>query len=208
MQITPALSWMKPIIHKCTLQDSTTGVFLQEIAPSVIDFQKSDVTFTWGKTPDETLAIYELGTDSLSIIVNPENELSSLTLEQLTAIMNGEITQWQQIKSSIKGDIVWWMVPSGDEGLDILVTATGVQLSHNPFALIAPGAEAVQQAVAENPSAMGFIPSRWLNESVKTISLEGIEEISLTQPILAITHQQPDPQLTSFLQCLQSEIEK
>jgi hypothetical protein len=100
------------------------------------------------------------------------------------------------------------MVPSGDEGLDILVKAIGVQPSHNPFAWIAPDAEAVRQAVAENPSAMGFIPTQWLNESVKSISLEGLEETTLTQPILAITPQQPEPQLTSFLQCLQSEIEK
>jgi ABC-type phosphate transport system substrate-binding protein len=199
---------MKPIIHKCTLQDSTTGVFLQEIAPSDVDFQKSDVTFTWGKTPDEILTVYELGKDSLSIIVNPENEQSSLTLEQLTAILNGEITQWKQVGSSISGDIAWWMVPSGDEGLDILVIATGVQPLRNPFAWIAPDAEAVRQAVAENPSAMGFIPTRWLNENVKSISLDGIEETTLTKPILAITRQQPEPQLTNFLQCLQSEIEK
>ncbi len=208
VQITPSLGWMKPILHTCTLQDPEMGVFLLDAAPSEINFQKSDITLTWGKTPAETLPIYELGSDALSIIVNPENGISSLTVEQLTAIIDGEISQWQQIGSPIEGDIAWWTVPSGDEGLEILVSAMGVQPSRNPFAWIAPNAEAVLQSVAVNPSAMGFIPSHWLNESVKSIPIEGTDDNTLTQPILAVTRQQPDQKLAGFLQCLQSEIEK
>ncbi len=206
VQITPALGWLHPAINRCVQADPSTGVFLVEITAVDIDFSAADVTLTWGISPAADLPVFELGSDHLSVIVHPENEITSLTAQQFAAIINGEITTWQQVDAQQIGDIAWWTYPAGDEGLVLLESATGAQPSRNPFAWLAPDAGAVLQSVAQDTAAMGFIPSRWMNGSVKSITIDGLAEEEFTRPILAVTNQAPQPMLTAFLQCLQGEI--
>jgi phosphate transport system substrate-binding protein len=44
--------------------------------------------------------IYEVALDGIAIIVHPENKVDSLTIEQISGIFTGKITNWKQIGGS------------------------------------------------------------------------------------------------------------
>jgi len=206
VQHTPAIGWMDKSINKCILEQPGAGVFLSEVTAAELDPQEADLSLTWGTAPEEELPVFQLGNDSLTVIVNPQNPLKAVNTEQLNNIVTGKWTNWQQADASLSGEIAWWLLPPGDEARLLLENALQVNLQLNPYAWLAPDPSAVLQSVAADPLAIGVVPSRWVDASVKTVPFEGIEENALTLPILAITRQQPDNELTAFLACLQTSL--
>lgn len=206
VNLTPTLGWMTPAINQCARSQPETGVFLREVPVDALDFQNTDISLTWGTVSETTLPVFELGTDQLSVIVHPGNPVDSLAQSQLEQIIQGEITTWQQADVLMDGDIAWWLLPAGDETRRLSEKSLAIQPERNPYAWMAPDADAVVQSVAADPLAIGIVPARWLSDSVKSIQLIGLDTESFTLPILAVTRQQPDTEMTIFLACLQNSL--
>ena len=68
------------------------------------------------------------------------------------------------------------------------------------------GAEAMLEAVANDPQAIGFLPTRWLNQSVKPIEILDFQNNDLLLPILAVTKSEPTGLTRDWLLCLQEQI--
>jgi hypothetical protein len=64
----------------------------------------------------------------------------------------------------------------------------------------------MRQAVAADPSAIGYLPRRWVDSSLRPLSIDGISETSLRQPILAVTQTTPQGAQKEWLLCLQRSI--
>jgi hypothetical protein len=68
---------------------------------------------------------------------------------------------------------------------------------------LAPSPIAMLQAIREDPQAIGFIPRRALDSSVKTLEIPDVPLEILTHPILVLTPAEPTGALKSILLCLQ-----
>jgi hypothetical protein len=54
---------------------------------------------------------------------------------------------------------------------------------------LAPDPGAMLEAISEDPAAIGFIPRRWLEEIVSSVTITDVEDEELRQPILALSEQ-------------------
>ena len=206
VQRTPSLGWIDETINLCIKEQPQAGIFLDEVSTAEIDPQQADLTLTWGTVAEGDMPVFQLGSDSLALITHPDNSIQSLSGSQLKNITSGSWTTWDEADITLSGEITWWVLPPEDETRLLLEKALDSDLQANPFAWLAPDPAAVLQSVADDPLAIGAIPSRWVNASVKSIAVEGISMDTLTLPILAVTRQQPDSGLTAFLGCLQKNI--
>ncbi len=108
--------------------------------------------------------------DGISIIVNEDNPLESLSIEQLQSIYMGKITNWSELGGS-------------DEEIEVLVrdSSSGTYgffkehvLQDEEYTLSAitePNTEAVVGDVASNSAAIGYIGLAYMDDSVKMLGL-------------------------------------
>ena len=112
--------------------------------------------------------------DALTPIVHPTNPVNDLTLEQLSLIYQGKITNWKEL---------------GGKDMKIIVisrdTSSGTyeswqeKILHKekvtPRAQLQASSGAVVQAVSKNRYAIGYVGIGYLNKSVKAVTVNGIE---------------------------------
>ncbi|WP_406656984.1 PstS family phosphate ABC transporter substrate-binding protein [Methanolobus sp. ZRKC2] len=123
-----------------------------------------------GIEPIETIIAW----DGISVIVNKDNPLESLSIEQLKRIYTGEITNWKDLRGN-------------DEEIKVLIrdSSSGtygffkenVLLDEEYFqgAITEPNTEAVVGDVSTDTAAIGYIGLAYMDESVKMLGL-GVQE--------------------------------
>ncbi|MBQ2802049.1 MAG: phosphate ABC transporter substrate-binding protein [Lachnospiraceae bacterium] len=115
--------------------------------------------------------------DGIAVIVNPANEAASdITVEQLCDIYSGKITNWSEVGGE-DGEI---FVVSREESsgtrsafeeLIALEDAGGLAST----AAVSEGNGPVQAAVAENENAIGYVSFAFIDDSVKALTVGGVE---------------------------------
>jgi len=131
----------------------------------------------WGL--DEHVIAY----DGIAVVVNPENKVKDLTAEKVTAIFKGEITNWKEVGgadqeilivsresgSGTRGafEELLELEEENDQGKKVSAVKTD--------ALIAEGNGAVKANIASKSYSIGYISLSYIDDSVKAISIEGVE---------------------------------
>ncbi len=204
----PALSWLEPAMNGCTLLMPGYGLVVNQKPYSSLIPGEADITLAWGSPNTWPGNTYILGYDELVLIVNLQNPQQLLNPVQLSHIFNGEIKSWGEIKSGDPDEekIEVWEYPPGNEIRSFFFSILGTS-PQNPEALLAPDPSAMLQAVASNPNSIGYVPKRWASEIVKSIPIEGLEDILLRQPIVANTESEADEDIKKWLLCLQQSIQ-
>jgi len=113
-----------------------------------------------------------LAIDGIAIIVHTDNSIADLTVEQISAIFKGEITNWKDVGGS-DGEIVLIGREENSgtrDGFESITDTVGVckyrqELTSNG---------AVLTAVAENPNAIGYVSLSSVKDTVKAISVNGV----------------------------------
>ena len=114
--------------------------------------------------------------DGIAVAVNPANEVQDITLEQLQKIYCGEITNWSELGGK---DAEIYVVSreessgtrSAFEELIKLEETDG--LTSN--AAVSEGNGPVQLAVAGNENAIGYVSFAYIDDTVKQLTVEGVE---------------------------------
>ena len=111
--------------------------------------------------------------DGIAVCVDPANEVADLTKEQLTNIYNGTITNWKEVGGADEPIIVIGReAGSGTRGaFEELVD----QQDACKYANELDSTGAVIAKVASTPGAIGYASLDALDDSVKALSLEGVE---------------------------------
>ncbi len=118
-----------------------------------------------------------LAIDGIAVIVNPANEVSDLTSDQIKDIYTGKITNWKDVGGK-DGDI---QVVSREEGSgtrSAFEELLGIEGKVSEDATISDGNGNVANTVAENESAIGYISFETLysnQDKVKGLKLDGVE---------------------------------
>ena len=113
-----------------------------------------------------------LAIDGIAVIVNPANTVANLTLEQISAIFKGEITNWNQVGGNA-GEIVLIGREESSGTRDGFESITDTEdVCKYRQELTSNGA--VLTAVAENPNAIGYVSVSSVKDSVKALQVGGI----------------------------------
>lgn len=111
--------------------------------------------------------------DGIAIIVNPESKVADLSVEQIRQLYTGEITDWSEVGGDA-GEVVLIGRESGSgtrDGFEEVVGAADA-CKYNQE-LTSTGA--VIAAVASNPNAIGYASLSAVDDTVRTVTVDGTE---------------------------------
>ncbi len=115
--------------------------------------------------------------DGIAVVISNENEVSSLTKEQLVGIYTGEITNWSEVGGK---DVAISVITreSGSGTRDAFAEVIGLEKGGSNIISSANTADntgAIQTQVASNPNAIGYMSFSDVDkEKVKTVEYEGV----------------------------------
>ncbi|SFR75650.1 phosphate ABC transporter substrate-binding protein [Anaeromicropila populeti] len=114
--------------------------------------------------------------DGIAVAVNPANDVTDISIEDLCKIYSGEITNWNQVGGKDAEIVVVSRegasgTKSAFEELIGLEDAGG--LTEN--AMVVEGNGNVQATVAGDENAIGYVSFSFVDESVKALTVAGVE---------------------------------
>jgi len=206
ISLSPTLKWMEPYLNVCAIQTPGTGI-LRDNALS-----EPDIRLFWGENELSSEKIsYNIGWDDLKIVVNQRNTVEQLSQSQIRSIFEGKLNSWGDLLPDLQLDLGAIKVIYYTPALDIqaIFKQKIIGLSNiNSFAILASDPEVMRMEIARNQSAIGYLPARWLNDSVHSVDIQSNNPLDLRFPILAETFKNPSGLLQQWLFCLQTEINK
>ena len=122
------------------------------------------------------LVVHTIARDGIAIVAHPDVPVDNLTKEQVRDIFAGEITNWSEVGGPDKPIVVvsreegsgtraaFEEMVMGKEGPPIVDTA-----------ILQPSNGAVRTTVSTTPDSIGYLSFGYLDESVKTLAVDGVE---------------------------------
>lgn len=125
-----------------------------------------------GFTPVE----FVVANDAIAVIVHPDNPISELTLEQVSRIYTGEVTNWQEIGGEDRPIVR--LSRETNSGTHVYFLETVIRLGSkedtsifSADTLLLPSSEGIIAEVSDNPNAIGYDGLGYITEDVKKIAL-------------------------------------
>lgn len=153
-----------------------SGVGIQAIGAKTVDIGMSSREVTSAeKAKYPAFVITPVAQDGIAVIVNPANEISSITLDQIKNIYLGKTTKWTEITGANVPDTNNQIVVIGrdsasgtrsyfDEVLLAKKTPTSKMLEKNSNG-------AVLQTVAQTPGSIGYVSIGFVSSDIKTVPI-------------------------------------
>jgi len=142
-----------------------------EIANSSREIKKEEVELAKAKNVNPVANV--IANDAIVPVVNPKNKVKSLSVDQLSQIYQGKITNWKEVG----GDDLKIVVISRD-------SSSGTFESWDHFVMkkarVTPRAQmlasngAIVTAIAKNRYAIGYLGIGYVNKSVKALQVNGV----------------------------------
>ncbi len=208
--ITPGLRPLEKALHACALAHPEIALFLEETPASSLNIRDGRLGFRLGEPPGSAEFAAPLGSEEITVIVNPDNPAFGLSAQNLSDLFSGQITGWQELGAASL-PVQAWIYPEGDEVRSLFDAAVLHGKGTTPLARLAPDPQAMLEAVSSDAGAIGYLPHAWLvfdenTHNVKKVRLEEGLTIALRQPVLALSAGQPVPAAAhTLLSCLQGD---
>jgi phosphate transport system substrate-binding protein len=145
--------------------------------------------------------------DCIVPVVHPSNPVKNLTLDQLKGIYKGEIDNWKAVGGpDLKIVVVSRDTSSGT--YEVWEEKVMKKERVSPAALLQASSGAVAQAIASNKFAIGYLGIGYLNDNVKSLtvnSIPGNEETTLNgtfpiaRPLFMFTRGWPSGDALNFV---------
>jgi phosphate transport system substrate-binding protein len=174
-----------------------------------------------GITPVE----FVVARDAIAVVVHPSNPVGRLTLQQISAIYTGKITNWSQVggedrpivllsRESNSGTYVYFLenvIRLGDNKSDLLFS---------PDTLLMPSSEGISTEVRQNPNAIGYDGLGYVTSDQKMVAvardaagpyvLPAVETVNdgsypISRPLYMYTAGQPTGEEKAYLDWILSE---
>lgn len=118
----------------------------------------------------------EIARDAIGVIVHPENPVQQLTLQQVSDIYSGKITNWKEIggedrpvvllsRESNSGTHVYFLEEVVRQG------RKGDKTLFSQDTLLLPSSEGIIAEVRQNPNAIGYDGLGYITADVKTLAI-------------------------------------
>ncbi|MBN1474845.1 MAG: PstS family phosphate ABC transporter substrate-binding protein [Syntrophaceae bacterium] len=186
--------------------DSTTDIGM---ASRAIKKKESDLAKSKGVNPVEHVIAF----DAIIPVVHPKNKVANLTIDQLSQIYQGNITNWKEVG----GNDLKIVVISRDSSSGTFETWDHFVMKKTKVAqraqmLASNGA--VVTAVAKNRYSIAYIGIGYLNKNVKALSVNGVKgtaeaalskEYPLARELYVYTNGEPKGETAKFIAFLKSK---
>ena len=202
VSVPPSLTVLGPLLKSCMAELPQAGLIISRTTAPTLE--QAGLALRWGagsSLPGSFAAV--LSNETLVFIVHPQNPLEQIPLADLLAIYRGTQNEWPS--NGPAGEVQPWAYPAGEDVQQIFTAVAGESFPENASAL-APDPAAMIEAVAGSPSAIGYLPRRWLDGRVKEVQIEDLSEDRLRQPILVLSQSEPVGPAKSWLLCLQENL--
>lgn len=172
---------------------------------------------------------FQVATDALSVIVNPANPVSELTIAQLSAIYTGQITNWKEVGGN-DAEIVA-ISRDTNSGTHVFFKEHVVQmqglstedksLEYGSDVLMLPSTEGGVSEVTSNPNAIFYPGLGYVTDEVKPLAIKNIADdggvlpsmataldgtYPIARPLLYYTDGEPSGVIKAFIDyCLSAE---
>jgi phosphate transport system substrate-binding protein len=148
-------------------------------ASRAMSAEERDAAAKGGLAPVE----YTVAGDAIAVVVNPSNPVDGLTLQQISAIYTGLITNWSQLggedrpivllsRESNSGTYVYFLenvIRLGEKKSELLFS---------PDTLLMPSSEGISAEIRQNPNAIGY---------------DGLGYVTADQKMLAVARDADSP---------------
>ncbi len=171
----------------------------------------------------------QVATDALSVIVHPSNQVSELTIAQLSAIYTNEITSWKEVGGNDAPIVA--IARDTNSGTHVFFKEHVVQmqgletqnkaLEYGQDVLFLPSTEGGVTEVANNPNAIFYPGLGYLTDEVKPLAIKRTADdpavlpsvataldgtYPVARPLLYYTNGQPAGVIKAFIDyCLSPE---
>lgn len=169
----------------------------------------------WLSYPD--LVIFSVGKDSVAVVVNPNNPVSGsldLTLEEVSKVFSGEITNW----SELGGDDHEIEVYTREEGSGTrevfeLYCMTPFDAEFAAGASVKPSNGEMRASVAGNKYGIAYVSLGYVDDTVRAAKVGGVkatvENVNsgtypITRVLWMLTKGMPSPLEKAFIEYVQS----
>jgi len=148
--------------------------------------------------------------DAIVPIVNPRNRVRNLSIDQLSQIYQGKITNWKEVG----GDNLAIVMVSRDSSSGTYESWSHLVLNGarvSPKAQLQASNGAIVQAVSKNRYAIGYIGIGYLNKSVQALTVGGVaasaktamsKEYPVARPLYMYTAGTPKGETEGFIKFL------
>jgi len=115
-----------------------------------------------------------VGIDAIAMVVNPDNPVEELTLDQLSDIFTGKITNWKEVSGKDEAILVLSRERNSGTHVYVLedVVRKGKKEGPEEFAasvLMMPSSQALEQEVSSSKAAIGYFGLGYLTSKVKAL---------------------------------------
>ena len=184
--------WLVPI-YDCA---GNTVIIAEQTAADFQDLQTADIAIRLGQPENLPSPTYQIGTDDLLVIVNPQNPIKLLTVARVRSLFNGQIQNWRDVGGT-DAPVQVWAFTKAEDIQDIF---NHLILSDSPvtsMARLASNPNEMTQAVSKDINAIGI-----LNRRLKTSGVSDVFTVT-SMPVLAFTRYNPTERISNILSCLQ-----
>jgi phosphate transport system substrate-binding protein len=145
--------------------------------------------------------------DCIVPVVHPSNSAANISMDQLKAIYQGQITNWKELGGpDLKITVISRDTSSGTYEVWEKIVMRKERVY--PGALLQASNGAVAQAVSKNKNAIGYIGIGYLNEDVKALTVNGVEgtpettlngKFPISRPLYMFTRGWPEGDTLKFM---------
>ena len=147
-----------------------------------------------GVTPVE----FVVARDAIAIIVHPQNPVQQLTLAQLSAMYQGQITNWAEVGGEDRPIVL--LSRETNSGTHVYFLEHVLRLSDaedpalfSPDTLLLPSSEGISTEVRRNPNAIGYDGLGYVTDDLKTVAVAADEGGPFIQPSIEAVNNQTYP---------------
>lgn len=161
---------------------------------------------------NHNITTYELGYEGLVIAVNPSNNISDLSAEEIKNIFQGNITNWAQSG----GDNKTINVYVREEGSGTLDAFKDMLMNQTPVredAIVFNSQGSLKQAIGQDADSIGIVSYSYLDDSIKALCIDGVYpsqnsiadgSYMLQRPFLLLINDKPCNETQEFIRWLNS----
>lgn len=151
--------------------------------------------------------------DGLAVVVHPSNPVEQLTIDQLSDIFTGKVTNWKDVGGK-EGKIVILSREVNSGTYVYFKEHVLAKKEYSEAALLMPSSQAVADEVAQNQNAIGYYGMGYISPEQKAIriakdenspfvapTLENVTDghYHISRPLLVYTNGEPAGEIKKFL---------
>ena len=133
---------------------------------------------------------YKVAIDALAVVVHPDNPVKQLSVEQLSGIFTGKITNWNEVGGEDQKILV--LSRERNSGTHVYFLEHVVRLGNEkgpeqfaPSVLMLPSSQTIMEETSQSQGAIGYVGLGYVSKRVKTLAIAQKNEGPFVPPSMA-----------------------